>query len=174
MARPRTATALKLIKGTDQPCRTNKREPKPRRGIPSPPAHLSDRAKTAWGAVSVILDRMGVLTEADGLALEGACEAYAELVEARQVLKARGALSYETEQEAKSDLVISAKAGEVTEVLEVPRKKVMIRAFPEVAMIADADRRLAMWLTKLGMTPADRSRVSVIGGEETKDPWSNL
>jgi phage terminase small subunit len=36
----------------------------------------------------------------------------------------------------------------------------MIRARPEVAMIADADRRIMMWMSKFGLTPADRSRVS--------------
>ena len=65
MARPRKPSHLKVVAGTDQPCRTNKREPKPKRERPSPPAHLSDKAKTAWGAASIILDRMGVLTEAD-------------------------------------------------------------------------------------------------------------
>lgn len=139
MARPRKPTHLKVVAGTDQPCRTNKNEPKPRREKPSPPSHLSDKAKTAWGAVSVILDRMGVLTEADGYALEGLCEAYADLRLARDSLSAAGELYYETTNQSGG---------------------VMLRPRPEVAMISDADRRFAMWLAKFGLTPADRSRVS--------------
>jgi len=174
MARPRTPTALKLVKGTAQPCRINKQEPKPLRAIPSPPAHLSDRAKTAWGAVGVLLDRMGVITEADGMVLEGLCETYAELLDARAALKERGGLSYETEQEIQADLAINLSAGEVSGVRPVPKKKVMIRAYPEVAMIADADRRFGFWLSKVGMTPADRSKVSAIAEKDNKDPWADL
>lgn len=151
MARPRKPTALKLVKGTAQKCRTNKSEPKPARAIPSPPAHLSDRAKTAWGAVSVVLDRMGVLTEADAVALEGLCETYADLVEARLALKKRGATVYEGgTEEAK-----------------------IYRSYPEVAQVADADRRLQAWLTKFGLSPADRSRVSATG-EQPVDEWAAI
>ena len=153
MARPRTPTALKLVKGTAQPCRINKHEPKPLRAIPSPPAHLSDRAKTAWGAVGVLLDRMGVITEADGMVLEGLCEAYAELVDARAALRERGGTSYESTTE---------KGG------------TMYRSYPEVAQIADADRRFGFWLSKVGLTPADRSKVSAIAEKDNKDPWADL
>jgi P27 family predicted phage terminase small subunit len=40
----------------------------------------------------------------------------------------------------------------------------MIRAVPQVALAADVERRLLPLLGRFGMTPADRSRVSVIGG----------
>lgn len=153
MARPRTPTALKLVKGTARKDRTNKAEPKPRRVIPSPPEHLSDRARTAWGAMSVILDRMGVLTEADAVALEDLCETYAELVEARQALRDRGQATYEGGGE---------KSGTI------------YRSYPEVAQVADASRRLMALLTKFGMTPADRSRVSAAGEDDTSDPWADL
>jgi len=154
MARPKTPTAWKLVKGTAQPCRINKNEPKPKRGIPSPPAHLGDRAKTAWGYVAAMLDRMGVITEADGLVLEGLCETYAELVAARAALKARGgATTYES---------VTKDGG------------TMYRPYPEVTQIADADRRFAMWLTKVGMTPADRSKISSLDRADAKDPWATL
>ena len=147
MARPRKPSILKLIAGTDQPCRTNKAEPKPRRERPSPPVYLSDKAKAAWGAASIILDRMGVLTEADGMALEGLCEAYADLRAARDAIAERGgSLSYTS----------ATRDGGI-----------MHRAYPEVAMLADADRRVSMWLAIFGLTPADRSRVS--GSEKVDD-----
>ena len=152
MARPRTPTALKLIKGTAQPCRINKNEPKPTRCIPSPPDHLSSRAKTAWGAVGVLLDRLGIVTEADALVLEGLCSTYAELVDARAALSQRGGTSYEC----------TTLSGTIW------------RQYPEVAQVADLDRRFCAWLTKVGMTPADRSKVTAIGKNEDKDPWADL
>lgn len=137
--RPRKPTHLKLVSGTAQPCRTNKNEPKLRREIPSPPSHLSDKAKSAWGYVSTLTDEMGILTRADRLALEGLCESYAEVCAHREALRKRGSWTYET---------TNAAGG------------VMHRPFPEVAMLSDADRRFQSWLVKFGLTPADRSRVS--------------
>ena len=94
--------------------------PKPARGIPSPPPHLSDRAKTAWGYVGGLLDRMGVVTEGDALGLEGLCQCYSELVEAREASESEG-----------NHVQESVNGGGGT----------MYRAYPEVALVADADRR---------------------------------
>lgn len=124
----------------------NPTAPKPKKARPAPPAHLSIKAKTVWGEVSAVVYNMGVLTVADGMALEGLCEAYADLRSARAALQERGALTYET---------VTTSGG------------VMFRAHPEVAMAADADRRFMNWLSKFGLTPADRSRVS---GEAQKEP----
>lgn len=162
MARPRKPTHLKIVAGTAQPCRTNASEPKPVRERPSPPTHLSDRAKVAWGAVSVLLDRMGVLTEADSLALEGLCSAYADLVDARASLKL--AVSH-------GDAELAA-AGSLTYVTD-GKAGPMIRTRPEMAVISDADRRVAMWLSKFGLTPADRSRVSASDPSEGS-PWDEM
>ncbi|MDQ1077996.1 phage terminase small subunit P27 family [Pseudoroseomonas cervicalis] len=152
MARPRKPTHLKVVAGTERPSRVNKAEPKPRRKPPAPPSHLSDKAREAWAAVSVLLDRMGVLTEADGMAVEGLCEAYADLYAAREALSARGGLTYETVSQTGA---------------------VMHRPYPEVSMIADADRRFRMWLASVGLTPADRSKVA---GEPVAEesPWDQL
>ena len=152
MARPRKPTKLKLLKGTAQKCRMNPKEPKPARGIPSPPPHLSDRAKTAWGYVGGLLDRMGIVTEGDALGLEGLCQCYSELVEAREALRERGATTYE-----------SVNGGGGT----------MYRAYPEVALVADADRRFRGWLQAFGLTPADRSRVSA-SEKEDSNPFAEF
>ncbi|MBP2302535.1 P27 family phage terminase small subunit [Azospirillum picis] len=157
--RPPKPTHLKLVTGTAQKCRTNKREPKPERSIPSPPAHLTDKAKTTWGAVSVILDKMGVLTEADGMAMVGLCEAYADLLAARESLSRPLTMVSEGADGEKASTIIFAEAGE-RYYWTIGKGGPMRRARPEVADIADADRRFAAWLAKFGLTPADRTRVA--------------
>lgn len=87
------------------------------------------------------------------MALEGLCECYADLVEAREVLRSRGAMTYECVTESGA---------------------VMYRPYPEVAIISDADRRFGFWLGKVGMTPADRSKVSAVLDREPQSPWQNL
>lgn len=157
MARPRTPTQQKRTKGTDQRCRTNEREPTPPPGLPPIPAHLSARARTAWSHVGAILQTMGVLTQSDPIALESLCEAYADLLAARAAL-ARPIVLRSIQDGVKHETEIAA-AGETTYVT-IGKSGPMIRTRPEVAQIADADRRVAMWAAKFGLSPADRSRVS--------------
>ena len=152
MARPRKPTQLKIVAGTAQNCRLNPDEPKPERGAPLAPSHLSPKARMAWKYVAKVLDDMGVLTQADAMALEGACECYADLRNAREALKARGKPTYEAPTDSGG---------------------LMIRAYPEVAMVSDADRRFKGWLAVLGMTPADRSRVSA-GSKGDGNPFADL
>ena len=151
--RPRKSTRLKVVQGTAQPSRINKSEPKPAEGEPAQPAHLSAKAKATWRAVVPVLEEMRTLTVADGLALEGLCESYAELCAARAVLKKRGARTYSFE----------TKAGET-----------VYRSYPEVAQAADADRRFRAWLVSFGLTPADRSRVVAAAPGETENPFAVL
>jgi P27 family predicted phage terminase small subunit len=100
--------------------------------------HLSDKARETWGYVSGLLDRMGVLTEADGVGLEMLCETYADFLAARAELKAIGSEYYET----------STASGDT-----------MYRVHPAVAQRNDADRRIRAWLAEFGMTPSARARV---------------
>jgi P27 family predicted phage terminase small subunit len=81
---------------------------------------------------------MGVLTEADGVALEMLCETYADFLAARAELKAIGSEYYQT----------STASGDV-----------MHRIHPAVAQRNDADRRIRAWLAEFGMTPSARARV---------------
>ncbi|MEO0035368.1 MAG: hypothetical protein RLZZ501_1391, partial [Pseudomonadota bacterium] len=58
-----TPTHLKLVRGNPGKRPLNEAEPTPARALPSPPAHMSDEAKVAWGRMATLLDQMGVLTE---------------------------------------------------------------------------------------------------------------
>src|SRR5690242_448201 len=91
-----TPSHLKLVKGNPGKRALNASEPKPRRQRPSAPAHMSDKARETWGYVSGLLDRMGILTEADAIGLEMLCEAYADYLAARATLKEIGSNYYET------------------------------------------------------------------------------
>jgi len=144
-----TPNHLKIVAGNPGRRPLNKAEPKPRRERPSAPAHLSDRARDAWGYVSGILDRMGVLTEADAVALEQLCEVYAETVELRADIAENGRFQ-----------TVGTKAGGEME-----------RLRPAYAALMDADRRLKGWLVEFGKTPSSRSKVKSDGeGAENEDP----
>lgn len=146
-------TALRLVEGNPGKRAINKKEPKPRKEIPACPAHLPDVAKVAWGKLCVILDRMGVLTEADAMALERAVGCYAELMAYQELVAADGA-TYKT----------VSTAGET-----------VIKGNPAVAMLSDADRRFKSYLVEFGLTPAARSKVHGTGQDEEKhDPMQEF
>lgn len=138
----------------------NKTAPKPKRERPSPPSHLSDRGKAGWAQAALITDRMGVLTEADGLAMEALAEAIAD------IRAARASLAKPLMLEVNGEMCEVAAAGE-RYYWSFGKAGPMRRSRPEIADISDADRRAAMWMAKFGMTPADRSRVS--GGPDKEE-----
>lgn len=165
MARPRKPDYLKVIAGTARPHRMNKDAPTPARECPPPPPHISDKAKSAWMEAAAIADRMGVLTGADVLALEMLAEAIADIRAARASLA--------------SPMIMRSKDSNGNEVEEIVSEagdryywthgtSAMKRARPEIADISDADRRIAMWCAKFGMSPSDRARVKA-GKPETND-----
>lgn len=140
-----TPSHLKVVRGTVRGDRANPNEPAPQRLRVSAPAHMSDKGREAWGYVVGILDRMGVLTEADALAVELLCEARADWLTARDEIAAAGGETYTTE------------AG-------------LIKAHPAVAMRNDAARRMQSLLAEFGMSPSSRSRVSAADADDKDDP----
>lgn len=147
-----TPTTLKLVKGNPGKRALNKKEPKPARSIPSPPDHLTDDGKFAWGRLTVLLDRMGVLTEADAFALERLCDCYADILELRELVEQDGR-TYET----------TSTQGEK-----------VIKANPAVSMLADADRRFKGYLVEFGLTPAARSKVQIKDDDPEEDQFAEF
>src|SRR5690349_4468004 len=122
-------THLKLVTGNPGKRAINPAEPKAKRARPSAPSHMSDKARETWGYVTGLLDRMGILTEVDALALEMLCEAYADFLAASATLKELGSDYYETMNQSGS---------------------IMYRAHPALAKKQDADRRIRGWLAEFG------------------------
>lgn len=145
-------TKLKLVTGNPGKRKLNDKEPKPAREIPSPPSHLTEWGKTAWGRLTVLLDGMGILTVADTMALERLCDLYAEILHLRQLIDIEGR-TYTTKTQMGDFL---------------------IKANPAVSMLADADRRFKSYLVEFGLTPAARTKVQVNGGEEEDDPLNQF
>lgn len=148
--RPATPTPLKVLQGNPGKRRLNSKEPKVQRGVPPCPAHLDAIGKAFWRSVAQLLDAMRVLTLADGRILELAADAYSEWRRCRKAVQEHGP-TYRVETET----------------------GYMIRARPEVAMAADAWRRLSSALAQLGLTPATRSKLQALG-DDPVDPLEDF
>lgn len=146
-------TALKLVEGNPGKRAINKSEPKPKREIPSCPAHLTDAAKVAWGKLCVLLDRMGVLTEADSLALERLCDCYADILECRELI-GRDGRTYTTQDQNGNTL---------------------IKNNPAVNQLRAADSQFKSYLVEFGLTPAARTKVKATSNDdEEADPLAEF
>lgn len=145
MSRRPKPNHLHLVQGTGRKSRHSLADaPRPPtvESAPAAPEHLSRYAREAWEQIAPIVFRMGVLSPADAKAFERLCECYHEIRECRFTIEMAGGPTYETR----------SVTGEL-----------MYRSRPEVAMLADADRRFKGYLVEFGLTPAARTKVKVDG-----------
>jgi len=148
MAAPRpTPTALKLVKGNPGKRAINKAEPKPERIIPKCPRHLDKHGKAVWRKLSEMLDRMGVLTEADAYTLERLCDCYSDILDCRALI-ARDGRTYE----------VSTPGGDT-----------LIKGHPAVNQLRAADAQFKSYLVEFGLTPAARSKVNATPDDPAKE-----
>lgn len=132
--RPALPTALKA-RGTLSPSKVNPLEPKLEPHYPDPPAHLDEEERAAWLRFGADLEPMGVVTRADWAVLELLVTTYVQGQRLRASIRAAG-------------------GGPVYQ------SGVLLRARPEFAMLNEVDRKTVLLLSRFGLTPADRSRVS--------------
>jgi P27 family predicted phage terminase small subunit len=143
---------LKVVRGSN---RVNYDEPEPPAGKPKRPSWLTGEARTYWARLVRLLDRMHVLTVADGPALALLAVTYAEYVAADRALRDAAGLEHPT-------YVVVGTAGGM-----------LHKTRPEVHIRADAHRRLIQAMAQFGLTPADRSRLKV-GTTQSENPFDGL
>lgn len=148
MARKPIPSHLKVLKGTDQPCRMNKDEPKPKADNIRMPDGLSDDAKKQWSKVSKQLKEAGIITNLDVHALALYCEAFARWKDANAKISKFGAV------------IKSPKGYPMTS----PYFSISNKAFEQMKAI----------LTEFGMTPSSRTRVASTKATKNDDPWENI
>lgn len=129
-------TNLKILSGV-RDSRINSCEPEPPKGRPDRPEFLDDIALAEWDRIVPILEAMGVLTKADGQALEMYCGSYSLWKQAFDAIKVRG-LSIETEYGIKNN--------------------------PAIAVARESSETCRRILIDFGCTPSSRSKVKSADG----------
>lgn len=118
---------------------------------PMPPPHLSPIGKQAWIHICNELAKAGVLTTSDNMIVEMLCTTYSRLREAQSIVDRDGLV-----------IVIENKMG----------RRETVR--PEVKIVEECTKTVANLLSRLGMTPVDRSRVTTGGAEEETNEFEDL
>jgi P27 family predicted phage terminase small subunit len=139
MANPPKPSHLKAVQGTDRRDRKNDREPQPEKGAPPVPAHLTPEELIEWGRCCERLQKLGVLTEADGLALEQLCVL---IVEVRRLTK----------------IVRDNETQKVT----TTQKEQVDRAHPLWQQLQQSRKELRALWTCFGLDPSARTRVHTV------------
>ena len=136
-------TQLKIVRGTDQPCRVKKDEPKPKTDNLKRPFKLSQVASSQWTKVARELKAAKLLTNIDTHALAMYCEAYALWKGALEMIHKEGAV------------VLSLNGSMV----QSPYCHVASKAYDQASRM----------LVEFGMTPSSRTRVSAVEGPDDDD-----
>lgn len=144
----RKPTKIKQLEGNRGKQKLNVSEPDPRPALPSCPKHLTGAARTEWKRITPELYELGLLTNIDRSALAAYCSAYAEWVEACEVMNGKSPL-------------IKTEAGNIIQ-------------NPLVGIKHKAAEHMHKFLTEFGMTPASRSRISVNKKAASDDPMEDL
>jgi P27 family predicted phage terminase small subunit len=142
-------TKLRILTGNAGKRPLNPSEPRPRRGIPTCPAHLDAEAKREWRRVSRELDGMGVLTKVDRAALAAYCAAWSRWVHAELQLRRIGP------------------------VYLIPGTQKMATN-PYSYIVNQALRQMHAFLSEFGMSPASRTRLHVAPPPGDADPFAEF
>jgi P27 family predicted phage terminase small subunit len=146
---PPKPTRIRALEGNPGRRPLNKREPKPRQGIPRCPAWLGPEAKAAWRRMIPELRRMKILTFADGEALAAFCQTYARWRAAEEFL---------------------VKHGDVYPIRDEQGRVKCMAQFPQVSIARHQLHLLKGFYQEFGMTPSARTRIAV--GDDEKDDLS--
>lgn len=137
-------TLLRVLEGNPQHRPLPKNEPKPMPKAPAAPASLDARARAYWAELAPELERLGLLTSADGNAFGVYCQACSEWEAADLAIQRHG-------------LTVETKMGTF--------------ARPEVRIRDTAAKRMRAFSAEFGLTPSARSRISVnpVGADADDD-----
>ena len=118
----------------------NPDEPTPERGVPECPAYIEGVARSCWEQVAPMLDEMGVLTKADGVALALLCTTFARWRLAEELLD---------------------EHGQVHPILDNNGDVKYLQQTPYVSIARNNAHALKGMLEQFGLTPSARSRIRV-------------
>jgi len=127
--------------------RINDNEPKPQKVAPDPPDWLDEIGLAKWRELAPAMERIGILTELDGMIFAALCQEYSRMVRAERVIAEKG-ITYEYTNTKKETNTVTR---------------------PEVDIAHKAKQLIRVYCSELGLTPSSRSRISLPGAKEENE-----
>lgn len=172
-----TPTELKLVRGTQRADRANAAEPKPavlEVGTKPPSWLKGPRRRRAWAELAELLRGQHLLTVMDTAALAMLVDAYGDYLEASDLINGQACSDCGRPMTSRTKCASGDhNAGQRYYTTTTREGSLMIRPHPAMAVRQDAWKRLALMLSRFGMDPSSRTKVTAVGGEE-RDPMADL
>ena len=151
--------SLHILNGNPSKIDLEKRDkgkPKPVPIAPRCPGWLSKEAKKEWGRCAPILERIGLLTEADGPLFELYCQVYGKWKEAETFIGKNGS-TYKYQKLDKDGKVVST----------------YVTSYPQVAIAKQCADQLLKICSEFGLTPSSRERINLpqAGEDDPLEKW---
>lgn len=143
----RTPTQLKKELGTLNVTRENKNEPVLGLNSPTAPKKLDNKAKKYFAEIVQLLEEMRVITVADVYVIQVLASQLSRYEKCNEEFSKLESLSYKSEG----------------------REGTSFRLYPQVDLLDKLEKSIHNSLGKLGLTPADRQRVSAIPETPTSE-----
>ena len=140
-------------------------EPKPAPIAPKCPSWLHKDAKKEWKRVAPQLERLGLLTQLDMVALAGYCQSYARYKEAEEFLTKHGT-TYALWERNDSGVILYDDRGQ-------PSLRNM-QQWPQMSIANKALQQVRAFCSEFGFTPSARGRMCVPGAEDKEDGMAAL
>ena len=155
---PRKPTALKKIEGTYRKDRAAQNEIKPTLEISvTPPDDLNEWGKRYWMQIMEEYAPIGLVTKIDLGALKTCCMWFGIMMEADDIIQAKG---LEVEEP------IYSQKGELVGTKTIPN--------PMLKVASDASKNYRQYMIEFGLTPASRVKLSAPLIKEDDDPFREL
>jgi P27 family predicted phage terminase small subunit len=149
MARPKKPKEIKKAEGTSRNNRDgNAAPPNNQYTIPQPPSWLTSKAKKAYKELAEDLHNMGVVTKEDRHKLGLVCQEYADYIQLQETIQREGGFYW---LETESGSLVQKKRYEVD------------TANTKVKFVANE-------LSRFGLDPANRNKVSRVDDQVSADP----
>lgn len=158
-------TNLKILHGNPGKRPLPKNEPKPAPIAPKCPSWLHKDAKKEWKRVAPQLERLGLLTQLDMVALAGYCQSYARYKEAEEFLTKRGTTYALWERDASGAIMYDDRGQPILRYMQ---------QWPQVSISNKALQQVRAFCSEFGFTPSARGRMSVPGAEDKEDGMAAL
>ena len=166
--RKRIPTHLHVVRGTVQPCRINRDEPKPPQEPPRPAVELPARAAFWFGILCGRVTAMGVGSSADSEEMMLLAMRLAEVEECDEAIREHGRVTTKLELIEVPDPEHKGRT--------VTKAQRVLKSNPAVAQRSEAMRHVQALLAEFGLSPANRGKVSAKPRMESgsANPWEAL
>lgn len=150
---PPKPTRLRVLEGNPSKRPLPKNEPKPEPTAPKCPHWLHKYAKQEWKRIAPQLERLGLLTQIDMVALAGYCESWAQYREAIEYIH---------------------KHGPVYPIRDDEGRIKYLQQVPQVAIANNSLKHIRAFCAEFGLTPSSRARIQVPGLDEHEEDMEYL